>query len=205
MKTKKKIIVTITGKSAVGKDTIVNGLIDKSHLCHFQKIVVTTTREKRPNEIDGKDYFFINDNEWTENKNDIIAQEQYKTYDKNGKKTIWKYGIHKRQLDFNSDLYVCILTPKGVKELKKYFKDNKDIIILSYYIHCNKETRLQRIKERKDNQSKKEIKRRLKGDFVKFLSINKKNYDSIFTNENARDIEIICKRIFERAIDFFLK
>lgn len=191
MKTNKKIIIAITGKSAVGKDTIVNELVDK---CHFQKLVATTTREKRPNEINGTDYFFIKDNEWAESKNDIIAQEKYKTYDKNGNKTIWKYGIHKSQLDFNSDLYVCILTPKGVKELKKYFKDSKDVIILPYYIYCNKETRLQRIKERNDNQSEKEIKRRKLKDDIKFLRYiidivyNYENYQ----NENMEDIQAIC-------------
>ena len=191
MKTKKKIIVTITGKSAVGKDTIVNTLVGQYN---FQKIIATTTREKRPNEIENIDYFFISNKEWTENKNDIIAQEQYKTYDKNGKKTIWKYGIHRRQLDFNSDLYVCILTPKGVKEFKKYYKDNKDVIVLSYYIYCNKETRLQRIKERNDNQSEKEIKRRKLKDDIKFLRYiidivyNYENYQ----NENMEDIQAIC-------------
>ena len=48
-----KYLLIISGPSGVGKDTIMNEIIDK-----FNKIVTHTTRPKRAGEIDGKSYFF---------------------------------------------------------------------------------------------------------------------------------------------------
>lgn len=59
MKTK---IIAIFGKSGAGKDALQNLLI-KLHP-NFNKIVSFTTRPKRDNEIEGRDYFFIDNNKF---------------------------------------------------------------------------------------------------------------------------------------------
>ena len=56
-----KYLLLISGPSGVGKDTIMNEIIDK-----FNKIVTHTTRAKRAGEIDGKSYFFTNVEEFVE-------------------------------------------------------------------------------------------------------------------------------------------
>ena len=56
-------VVAILGKSAAGKDTIQNWLVNTD--ANIKKIVSCTTRPKRDYEEDGKDYYFISVEEFT--------------------------------------------------------------------------------------------------------------------------------------------
>lgn len=59
----KQIIVVLEGPSGVGKDSIMNGLIEKyPHI--FSHVVSTTTREMRPYESQGNPYNFVSDMEF---------------------------------------------------------------------------------------------------------------------------------------------
>lgn len=51
------LLVVITGPSGVGKDTVIARLKEIGPPCYVT--VTATTRPKRPGEIDGVDYFFI--------------------------------------------------------------------------------------------------------------------------------------------------
>lgn len=51
-------ILILSGPSGVGKTVAYHALQDLHPDC-IEKIITTTTREKRPSEIDGKDYYFI--------------------------------------------------------------------------------------------------------------------------------------------------
>ena len=57
------VLVLISGPSAVGKDTIARGVIDKRP-DDFYFVVTATTREARDGEVDGYDYFFVTHNEF---------------------------------------------------------------------------------------------------------------------------------------------
>jgi len=50
-------LVVLAGPSAVGKSTVVQRLRDKVEDLYFS--VSMTTRDPRPGEVDGKDYFFV--------------------------------------------------------------------------------------------------------------------------------------------------
>lgn len=52
---KKGVLIVISGFSGVGKGTVVKKLIEKYH---YSLSVSATTREPRPGEVDGKDYYF---------------------------------------------------------------------------------------------------------------------------------------------------
>lgn len=54
MQKQENILFTLTGVSGSGKTTIGNALFDDEHT-----IVSYTTREKRPNEKEGHDYYFV--------------------------------------------------------------------------------------------------------------------------------------------------
>jgi guanylate kinase len=57
IKRSKSLLVVISGPSGVGKDTIIDRLhSNKFDLYH---VITATTREKRPGESHGKDYYFI--------------------------------------------------------------------------------------------------------------------------------------------------
>jgi guanylate kinase len=56
------LLIVISGPSGVGKDSIVQRMIERQFPFHF--VVTATTREKRPNELHGKDYLFVSKDEF---------------------------------------------------------------------------------------------------------------------------------------------
>lgn len=53
------ILVIISGPSGVGKDTIIEALRRRSHDPEYHYVVTCTTRAKRPGEVSGVDYWFL--------------------------------------------------------------------------------------------------------------------------------------------------
>jgi guanylate kinase len=51
------LLIVISGPSGVGKDAVLQRMKERDLPFHF--VVTATTRPKRPNEIDGRDYFFL--------------------------------------------------------------------------------------------------------------------------------------------------
>jgi guanylate kinase len=56
------LLIVISGPSGVGKDSIVQRMIERKFPFHF--VVTATTRERRANEVHGKDYFFVSKDEF---------------------------------------------------------------------------------------------------------------------------------------------
>ena len=73
------MILIITGPSGVGKNTIIDALGKK---LDFNFSVSHTTRPKRVSEVNGKDYYFISDDEFQSmiNNNELIEFEEYGGY-----------------------------------------------------------------------------------------------------------------------------
>jgi guanylate kinase len=53
----------VTGPSGAGKGTLIKGLLE--HLPGLEVAVSATTRQQRPGEVDGRDYWFLSDEEFT--------------------------------------------------------------------------------------------------------------------------------------------
>jgi guanylate kinase len=53
------ILVIISGPSGVGKDTIIDALRRRRHDPEYHYVVTCTTRTKRPGEVNGVDYWFL--------------------------------------------------------------------------------------------------------------------------------------------------
>jgi len=58
------LLVVISGPSAAGKDATLKRMEEMSYPFHF--VVTATTRPRRPNEVNGVDYHFISEQEFTE-------------------------------------------------------------------------------------------------------------------------------------------
>ncbi|MCS7011653.1 MAG: guanylate kinase [Anaerolineales bacterium] len=56
------LLIVISGPSGVGKDTVVQALKERGLPFHF--VVTATTRPPRPNEVHGRDYFFVSKEEF---------------------------------------------------------------------------------------------------------------------------------------------
>jgi guanylate kinase len=59
LQTPHPLLVVISGPSGVGKDATVQRMKERGYPCHF--VVTATTRSRRPNEVNGVDYYFVSD------------------------------------------------------------------------------------------------------------------------------------------------
>ena len=73
MKNKNGKLYVISGPSGTGKGTIGARLLSE---CNMEFSVSMTTRQPRPGEIDGKDYFFVTDQEFLDN----ISRDNFLEY-----------------------------------------------------------------------------------------------------------------------------
>lgn len=98
------VLLCVIGRSASGKDTLVQKLCERTGL---KQIISYTTRERRVNE--GDTHIFINDEQYQymEDENQIAAFTQIGQY---------KYCCTVKQL-YENDIYV--IDPAGVKHLRE--------------------------------------------------------------------------------------
>ena len=101
------MIYIITGPSGVGKNTIINEL--SNHL-DFYFSVSHTTRPRRENEVNGKDYYFITEEEFE----NLIKSDQMIEYEQYGD---FYYGTSKEELSNNSSIIILDLEVNGATKL----------------------------------------------------------------------------------------
>jgi len=58
------LLIVISGPSGIGKDAVLKGLRERNLGLHF--VITATSREPRPGEVNGKDYFFFSKEEFEE-------------------------------------------------------------------------------------------------------------------------------------------
>lgn len=136
-------IFCLMGKSSSGKDTIFNMLKETTAL---KPIVLYTTRPMRANEIQGREYHFINEETLKayELANKIIEQRVYQTVS-----GPWHYAtIDDGQFDLE-DNYIMIVTLEAYMNLVKYFGEEK---IVPIYINVEDGIRLERALKREQQQ-----------------------------------------------------
>lgn len=140
-------IFCIIGKSSSGKDTIFKKLIADKKM-NLKPVISYTTRPIRRNEMNGVEYYFIDDERLGEYQQAglIIEKREYETI--NGK---WSYcTVDDGQIDFKKQgSYLLIVTLEAYKSLQSYFGPN-DIIPL--YIAVNDGIRLERALKRERRQ-----------------------------------------------------
>lgn len=178
-------IYCILGKSATGKDTLLNLMVDKG----FKRVVSHTSRKKRSNEILDKDYHFVSkeqmlqmigNHEFVETRsystvtNDIFSWKEVLfrilgvSKEKKSNEDMWYYGVHKNEIDLDSDNnYICIVDGNGFKALREHFGSNN---VIGIYLWVNNRERLLRALNRceLDDKGVDEIVRRYIDDDIKF-------------------------------------
>tara|TARA_X000001036_G_C20233845_1_gene625048 strand:+ start:41 stop:574 length:534 start_codon:yes stop_codon:yes gene_type:complete len=127
------MIIIFSGPSGVGKSTIINELINHKDL-YFS--VSHTTREKRHNEENGVDYFFINEDEF----NNLINNDFFIEYEKYGTDF---YGTGMDQLSTSNPITVLDVEVNGATKL---LNENKSFI--GIFIDIENEELIERLKER---------------------------------------------------------
>jgi guanylate kinase len=154
--------IVLVGKAASGKDYARKVL----ELLGYKYEVSYTTRPPRTGEQDGKDYFFISEEEFMYM---IREDEFYEWVPFNG----WYYGTSRKQMQ--SDKSVFIMTPSGLAHMSK--EDRAESFVV--YFDIDIDIRRQRLSERSDADT---VDRRIEADERDFSDFV--NYDYVITNPN---------------------
>ena len=131
------MIIIFSGTSGVGKSTIINELI-KHKILYFS--ISHTTREKRYNEIEGSDYFFVSIDKF----NNLIDNNFFIEYEKYGTDY---YGTGKNQIDESRNITVLDVEVNGASKL---LKNNKEFI--GIFIDIENDELIRRLKTRGHNE-----------------------------------------------------
>lgn len=181
------MIIALIGASSSGKS-----LIEYELSTHhgFEKIISYTTRPKRDYEIDGKDYYFTNN----ETFNDMVATDLFAEYEEYSQGRL--YGTLKA--DYVNDNKVVVLTPNGFRQLKRNCEGKN---IFTVFVEANLGTRVKRYIDRcgvdKFNfDDKNEIAARVERDFGMCLGLDKE-VDLVIHNNEGTEISDLVKEILE--------
>lgn len=181
------MVIALLGGSGTGKSTIENELCEHYG---FKKVVTYTTRKPREGEVNGKDYYFISNNDFAE----MVELNLFAEYDAYSQGR--KYGT--LVTDFNDGNRVIVITPNGLRQLKK----NINIDIVAVLIKSSLGTRIKRYidrigAEKLTYDDKNEISARVERDYGMFLGIESE-CDLVVSNENDTNIKDVAANIIER-------
>jgi guanylate kinase len=156
--------IILVGKAGSGKDHM-RKIFQKRG---FEYAVSYTTRPPREGEVDGKDYYFLDDAMFMEMNEKGLW---YEWVEFNG----WKYGTTNAQF-YSKEPMVFIMTPVGISHIKE--EDRSSSLII--YLDVDRLTRIKRLENR--NMPGDSVWRRIQADSEDFK--NFKNYDICVKNDD---------------------
>ncbi len=139
-------IFIVMGKSATGKDTIYKKLLESEEL-HLKTAVMYTTRPIRRAEVNGVEYYFVNEDTLIE------LQKQKKIIEHRAYETIhgtWHYfTVNDGQINLEEADYLMIGTLETYVQIREYFGKDK---VVPIYLELEDGVRLMRAIKREQKQ-----------------------------------------------------
>lgn len=113
-------LIAVIGRSASGKDHLVNSTLEECP--ELNKVVHWTTRPRRPGEVEGKDYYFITDEEFMRKQvnGDFFSFNTFRD---------WHYGLSDDSLA-KDKINIGALNPRELFDIVKIWNDQFDLIIV---------------------------------------------------------------------------
>lgn len=165
-------IICFMGPSTSGKTFISEKIFQKN-----QKIITTTTRQKRPREQHGKDYYFLSKEEFLNLKSNdaFLETDEYAGF---------YYGTQKKEV-FNKTQTkpaFAIVTVPGFYHLEK-----KLYPLVPVYLKINEATLLKRLKRRHLSEAEENIRLSIFKKELKQLDQLKKDFPHLIVQDNCGD------------------
>ena len=171
-------MIVLAGASASGKTEVAKELAKKYGVT---KVITTTTRKMRINEINGRDYFFV-----TKERFEEMLQEgavvEHTLYNEN------LYGSTKDQIAPNK---CVVIDPAG---LRAYIALN-DPTIVTFFLDTDEETRFKRMLLRGDK--KEDAEKRIAHDRIAFKEENIAKVDFHINNQDV-DIDKVTDDVYKK-------
>ena len=118
-------LFVISSPSGGGKTSLIKKLFGDSRSANFEKSISDTSRQKRQGDLEGKDYYFLSENDF-KNK---IKKEEYVEY-----ATVFGnfYGTSKEEIKtkYNNSNLILELDWQGAYAVKELFDDAKLIFLV---------------------------------------------------------------------------
>jgi len=171
---KKGGIYILSSPSGAGKTTLVKKISKNKN---FSVSVSHTTRSPRPNEIDGKDYYFVSKNNFKKliKKGEFLEHARvFDNYYGSSKKLVIEKLKKGKNIIFDIDW-------QGTRQIRN--KKLKYKLLTIFVLPPSKEELMKRLIKREKNNLK-TVKKRMKG-FKKDLS-KWRDYDYVLINDNLK-------------------
>ena len=179
-------IYCICGKSSSGKDTVYKRLLADKEL-GLNQLVTYTTRPIREGEVNGREYFFIDEAEALRlhEEGKIVESRAYNTVF-----GIWKYmTVDDGDIDLDNKSYVVIGTLESYVQIRNYFgKEN----VVPVMIEVDDGERLERALKREriqPNPKYDEMCRRFLADSADFSEekVKSAGIETVFVNDDLEE------------------
>lgn len=181
-------LFVFSAPSGSGKTTIIRKILDEYNELVFS--ISATTRNRRGAEIDGKDYFFISEDEFLEKIENDEFIEWEKFYD-------YYYGTLKRFVENQLQNHHSVLLEVDVKGALK-IKEKYANSILIFIAPPNKEVLIERLINRK-TETKEDLLKRIKRAEMELEYKDK--FDYVVINNELNDAIEKVKNIIHKEIN----
>ena len=182
------IMVILSSPSGAGKTTLVNLLSKKNN---FYISISHTTRKPRPNEVNGKDYFFVTDKEFKR----LIKNQEFLEY---AKVFSNYYGTSRtpviQNLEKNRNV-IFDIDWQGADQIKNKKMDYK--LITFFILPPSKKVLFDRLSNRdmKDKLIAEERMKQFDRDVLHWI-----NYDYVVINDDLNDCFLKIQKLIEAEV-----
>lgn len=192
-------LIAICGKSGSGKDTVLSSLIEQRQDI-FNKVILYTTRPKRPGEINGENYHFIDKETMTYllMNGELVSSTEYRG---------WFYGVSPAYF-VNDKINIGAFSPEQIMQM-----DETINILASFWIEAKDYTRMTRsLKRGGETMDIREACRRFLADEEDFKVFEKEFWElenGVFkkkiSNEGSSQLSKAKKEILTYSIEQYNK
>ena len=183
-KVRKGAMFVIEGPSGIGKGTIVKEILRQDSNIKFS--VSVTTREKRPGEVDGVDYYFLTNEQYDE----YVKQDAF--YEYVNSQYGPRYGTLRSEVDNFINVGQDVLFDmdwEGARQMRQKAKDD----VVSIYLLPPSIKELRRRLENRGTDSREVIEKRMGMVLDKLSHWNE--FDYVIVNENLEDTILKIQKI----------